>query len=135
MLKSVTYPDGKTVKYDYGLGMTLTDVDNNQMEARFDNQGKLRIIERAYQSNGSYADGAWLDMTYDGMFQRRFTDSLGNVEIKQFDEYGRTVCSMDGETGDYVYATYKTEEIEGKNTISFQCFRNAANQHELYQKP
>ena len=114
MLKSVTYPDGKTVKYDYGLGMTLTDVDNNQMEARFDNQGKLRIIERAYQSNGSYADGAWLDMTYDGMFQRRFTDSLGNVEIKQFDEYGRTVCSMDGETGDYVYATYKTEEIEGK---------------------
>ena len=114
VLKSVTYPDGKTVKYDYGLGMTLTDVDNNQMEARFDNQGKLRIIERAYQSNGSYADGAWLDMTYDGMFQRRFTDSLGNVEIKQFDEYGRTVCSMDGETGDYVYATYKTEEIEGK---------------------
>ena len=114
VLKSVTYPDGKTVKYDYGLGMTLTDVDNNQMEARFDNQGKLRIIERAYQSDGSYADGAWLDMTYDGMFQRRFTDSLGNVEIKQFDEYGRTVCSMDGETGDYVYATYKTEEIEGK---------------------
>ena len=53
VLKSVTYPDGKTVKYDYGLGMTLTDVDNNQMEARFDNQGKLRIIERAYQSNGS----------------------------------------------------------------------------------
>ena len=53
-------------------------------------------------------------MTYEGMFQRRLTDSLGNVEIKQFDEYGRTVCSMDGETGDYVYATYKTEEIEGK---------------------
>ena len=114
VLKSVTYPDGKTVKYDYGFGMTLTDIDNNQMEAQFDNQGKLRIIERAYQSDGSYADGAWLDMTYDGMFQRRFTDSLGNVEIKQFDEYGRTVCSMDGETGDYVYATYKTEEIEGK---------------------
>ena len=118
-LISATYPDGKTVNYSYvssQMGIPLiesvTDINGYRLTYTYDNKlAVTQIAESALDSNSTRVTGNVVDLTYDSPYQRTYEDSYDNIEVAQFDNYGRKIGIYNDE-GQYKRTTYEDSVID-----------------------
>ena len=108
-LRFVNYPDSETVGYNFTNNqVTVTDVDGYNIRITHSNN----IVTKVQEFTGNTA-GNHLDFVKNNDFQLTVTDNLGNRNIKQFDEYGQTICVIDGD-GNYIAETFENKDETGK---------------------
>lgn len=121
-LVSATYPDGETVNYSYvsnhpgaPLIASVTDINGYRLAYTYDSKlAVTQIEESALNSSSTRVTGNVVDLSYDSSYQRTYEDSYGNVEVAQFDNYGRKI-GIYNEEGQYKRTTYEDTEIDEIN--------------------
>lgn len=110
-LATVTFPDGKSVSYDYnssGNMLRATNIDGNKAEITYTDGYASKLAEHALDESNTYVAGSYIDITWDGN-TRTFTDNNSEVQIKTFDDTGKILTIVDGD-GNYLYSEPVAEE-------------------------
>ena len=118
-LKSVTYPDGKTVNYEITSDSVLAkNIDGLALYCGKTQNNHFTVRERAYTTNNNYVTGNYLDISNNGVYEKTFDDRDGNVVTKQFDIFGRTTCVIDDNSiTPYSYESDEDESGEVYNIL------------------
>ena len=116
-LSTVTYPDGEVVNYTINSStVLLKDIDGFAVEVTGLNATTQTIKEKAYTSASAFTTGTSLTVTKSNDYKKVFKDSNNVSKTKQFDYYGRTVCTVNND-GTIVPVIYKDEgELNGTQT-------------------
>ena len=99
-LTGITYNDGKQSRFTYSdkhLLLTAEDIDGYQLTYTYTTQaaGKPSRVKTVKETHNGET-GSTLTLTY-AHNQTTFTDNLGNVQIKQFNNWGNTTAIQDDE--------------------------------------
>ncbi len=116
-LSTVTYPDGEVVNYTINSStVLLKDIDGYAVEVTGINATTQTIKEKAYTSASAYTTGISLTVTKANDYKKVFTDSNNVSKTKQFDYYGRSICTVNND-GTIVPVIYKNEDdLNGTQT-------------------
>lgn len=119
-LKTVTYPDGKTVNYTYdsiGNLITITDVNGYRLRLSY-TDGLIPRVEKIEEFGSDDTAGNWIALEY-GPYYTRFEDVEGTVELRQFNNMGKTVSVLD-KNGTAVFSEFQGEPAGGQMIRSFE---------------
>lgn len=114
-LTNVTYPDGKSITYEYNNGnmTSMTNIDGYRVKYDYDSNGRItKVTEQAYDGT-NYVDGNHI--TYDRLSstQIKLTDGIGNSETYQFNRYGKLLYTIDS------YGNYIMNEDSGSTDETY----------------
>ncbi len=113
-LTTATYPDGESVSYSYTECSieSATDINGYRISYDYDDHNAVtQITESTLDSSSTRVTGNVVDITYDSPYQRTYEDSYDNIEVAQFDNYGRKIGTYNDE-GQYKRTTYEDIEID-----------------------
>ena len=117
-LATVTFPDGKSVNYDYnsaGNMLRATNINGYKAEITYTDGYASKLSEYARGENNAYVEGSYVNIAWNGN-TRTFTDDKGEVQIKTFDDTGKILTIVDGD-GNYLYGEPVAEEESSTGVV------------------
>ena len=117
-LTKITYQDGESSQFTYSskrLLLTAQDIDGYKLSYTYTTQsaGKPSRVKTVTETHNGET-GSALTLTY-AHNQTTFMDNLGNVQIKQFNNFGNTTAIQDDEgRGQYTNYARNDQDDPGK---------------------
>ncbi len=117
-LATVTFPDGKSVNYDYnssGNMLRATNINGYKAEITYTDGYASKLSEYARGENNAYVEGGYVNIAWNGN-TRTFSYKNNEVQIKTFDDTGKILTIVDGD-GNYLYGEPVAEEESSTGVV------------------